>query len=96
MKDKDFSKLVASIKEAGQIKHCHKKSSRIFEITPPSIKAIRKKLNLSQSDFALMIGVSISTLQNWEQGRREPDGPAKALLKIASKNPKAVMEALYS
>ena len=96
MKDKDFSKLVASIKEAGQIKYGHKKSSRIFEIAPPSIKAIRKNLNLSQSDFALMIGVSISTLQNWEQGRREPDGPAKALLKIASKNPKAVMEALYS
>jgi putative transcriptional regulator len=96
MKDKDFSKLVASIKEAGQIKYGHRKPSRIFEIAPPSIKAIRKKLNLSQSDFALMIGVSISTLQNWEQGRREPDGPAKALLKIASKNPKAVLEALYS
>ena len=43
-----------------------------------------------------MIGISLSTLQNWEQGRREPDGPAKALLKIASKNPKAVMEALHS
>ena len=96
MKEKDFSKLVASIKEACQIKHGHKKPSRIFEITPPSIKAIRKKLNLSQNDFALMIGISLSTLQNWEQGRREPDGPAKALLKIASKNPKAVMEALHS
>jgi len=43
-----------------------------------------------------MIGVSISTLQNWEQGRREPDGPAKALLKIASKNPEAVLDALHS
>jgi putative transcriptional regulator len=96
MKDKDFSKLVSSIKEVGQIKQGNKKPSRVFEITPPSIKVIRKKLNLSQSDFALMIGVSRSTLQNWEQGRREPDGPAKALLKIASKNPKAVMEALHS
>jgi len=96
MKDKDFSKLVASIKEAGQIKYGHKKPSRVFEITPPSIKAIRKRLNLSQSDFALMIGVSVSTLQNWEQGRREPDGPAKALLRVASNNPKAVMEALHS
>jgi len=96
MKDKEFSKLVASIKEAGQVKREHKKASRIFEITPPSIKAMRKKLNLSQSAFALMIGVSISTLQNWEQGRREPDGPAKALLKIASKNPEAVMDALHS
>lgn len=96
MKKKDFSTLVASIKEAGQIKRGYKKPSRIFTITPPSIKAIRKKLNLSQNDFALMIGISLGTLQNWEQGRREPDGPAKALLKIASKNPKAVMEALHS
>ncbi len=96
MKDKEFSKLVASIKEAGLVKRGHRKASRTFEITPLSIKAIRKKLNLSQSDFALMIGVSISTLQNWEQGRREPDGPAKALLKIASKNPEAVMDALHS
>ena len=96
MKEKDFSTLVASIKEAGQIKRGNKKPSRIFTITPPSIKAIRKKLNLSQNDFALMIGISLGTLQNWEQGRREPDGPAKALLKIASKNPKAVMEALHS
>ena len=83
MKDKEFSKLVASIKDAGQIKQGYKKGSRIVELTPPSIKAIRKKLNLSQSDFALMIGVSTNTLQNWEQGCREPDGPAKALLKIA-------------
>jgi len=96
MKDREFSKLVASIKEAGQIKHNLKKAYRITEITPPSIKATRKKLNLSQSEFAMMIGVSISTLQNWEQGRREPDGPAKALLKIASKNPEAVMDALHS
>ena len=96
MKDREFSKLVASIKEAGQIKRGLKQAYRITEITPPSIKAIRKKLNLSQSEFALMIGVSISTLQNWEQGRREPDGPAKALSKIASKNPEAVMDALHS
>ena len=96
MKNREFSKLVASIKEAGQIKEGLKKAYRITEITPPSIKATRKKLNLSQSEFAMMIGVSISTLQNWEQGRREPDGPAKALLKIASKNPEAVMDALHS
>ena len=42
------------------------------------------------SEFALMIGVSVSTLQNWEQGRRNPDGPARALLKVASENPEAV------
>ena len=46
------------------------------------------------SEFALMIGVRVSTLQNWEQGRRNPDGPARALLKVASENPEAVSKAL--
>jgi len=96
MKEQDFNKLLASIKEAGKIKTGRKKPSRVFKIDPPSIKAVRNELHLSQSEFALMIGVSISTLQNWEQGRREPDGPAKALLRVATKNPKAIMEALYS
>lgn len=96
MKNEDFSKLVESIKEAGEIKAGRKKPSRVYKIDPPSIKAVREKLDVSQSEFALMIGVSTSTLQNWEQGRREPEGPAKALLKVASKKPKAVMEALHS
>ncbi|MEE8513866.1 MAG: helix-turn-helix domain-containing protein, partial [Gammaproteobacteria bacterium] len=60
------------------------------------IREVRKKLNLSQSEFALMIGVSLSTLQNWEQGRRRPEGPAQALLKVAASNPKAVIDALAS
>jgi len=51
---------------------------------------------MSQTEFAAMIGVSARTLQNWEQGRRNPDGPAKALLKVAVKNPQAVLEALHS
>jgi putative transcriptional regulator len=96
MKEKSFSKLLASIKEAGQIRADRKRPGRIFSIDPSSIKAVRRKLHLSQSEFALMIGVSTSTLQNWEQGRREPDGPAKALLKVASQNPEAVMDALHS
>ncbi len=96
MKTEDFSKLVKSIKEAGQIKAGGGKPSRVFKTDPPTIKAVRKKLHVSQTEFALMIGVSPSTLQNWEQGRREPEGPAKALLKIASKNPKVVIEALHS
>jgi putative transcriptional regulator len=49
----------------------------------------------SQSEFALMIGVSVATLQNWEPGRRSPDGPALALLRVAAKNPKAVAEGLH-
>ena len=96
MNEKDFNNLVESIKEAGKIKRGELTPSRRFEFSPLDIKTIREKLNKSQSEFALMIGVSVSTLQNWEQGRRKPEGPAKALLKVASKNPKAVMDALSS
>jgi putative transcriptional regulator len=94
MKENDFNNLVKSIRQAGKIKSGKLSPSRRFEFTPLDIKMIRAKLRKSQSEFALMIGVSISTLQNWEQGRRVPDGPAKALLKIASENPQAVAKAL--
>ena len=96
MKDDDFNMLVASIKEAGDIKTGEKKPKRVFEMHSPDIKAVRESLQLSQSEFALMIGVSVRTLQNWEQGRRKPDGPAKALLRVASRNPKAVLDALHA
>ncbi len=95
MKDDHFEKLVSSIKEAGEIKAGRKAPSRVFDIKPPEIRTVREKLNVSQSEFALMIGVSVRTLQNWEQGRRKPDGPAKALLRIASRNPNAVLDALH-
>jgi len=94
VKKKDFDKLVASVKQAGEIKRGKLKPSRAFRFKPADIKAIREKLGVSQSEFALMIGVSVSTLQNWEQGRRQPDGPARALLKVAAENPEAVAEAL--
>ena len=96
MKKDDFSKLVESIKQAGYIKKGKRKAGRTFLYKTPDIKSIRKRLHVSQSEFALMIGVSKSTVQNWEQGRREPEGPAKALLRIAEKNPQAVFEALHA
>jgi putative transcriptional regulator len=96
MNEKDFTNLVESIKDAGQIKAGKIQPSRRFEFSPPDIKAIRETLKKSESEFALMIVVSISILQKWEQGKRRPEGPAKALLKIASKNPKAIEEVLAS
>jgi putative transcriptional regulator len=70
------------------------RASRVFSFRPADIKSIRSKLGKSQCEFALMIGVSTATLQNWEQGRRVPEGPAKALLKVAAERPEAVAEAL--
>ena len=94
MNKKEFEKLVVSVKQAGKIKRGAMKASRVVDLKPMDIREVRKKLNLSQSEFALMIGVSLSTLQNWEQGRRRPEGPAQALLKVAASNPKAVIDAL--
>ena len=96
MKKENFDKLVASIKEAGEIKAGQTAPSRVSKIEPVEIKSVREKLNVSQNDFALMIGVSVRTLQNWEQGRRQPEGPAKALLRVASRNPSAILDALHS
>ena len=94
MKTDDFDKLVSSIKEAGRIKRGEIAPSRSFMFEPADIKAIRSKLDMSQSEFAFMIGVSVATQQNWEQGRRTPEGPARALLKIAAENPEALLHAL--
>jgi putative transcriptional regulator len=58
------------------------------------VAKIRQKLNLNQKDFADFMGVSIKTLQNWEQKRREPQGSARSLLRVAEKAPAAVLKAL--
>lgn len=94
MKDEAFKKLLESVHQAGQIRRKQMKASRVIEYQAADIKAIRNGLGKSQSEFAMMIGVSKDTLQNWEQGRRRPVGPARALLKIAEENPKAIVEAL--
>jgi putative transcriptional regulator len=61
--------------------------------TAHDVPAIRHKLGLSQESFALFMGVSVATLRNWEQGRREPQGAAKSLLLIAKKAPEAFLKA---
>jgi len=94
MKQKDFDELVESVREAGRILRGEVKPSREFTFSAQDVQSIRKKLHKSQDEFALMIGVSVATLRNWEQGRRQPHGPARALLKVASENPKAVEKAL--
>ena len=94
MKKQLFEDLVASVKHAGKIHRGEAKASRTFVFQPEDVRKIREKLQKSQSEFAHMIGVSLSTLQNWEQGRRQPEGPARALLVVASKAPDVVAKAL--
>lgn len=94
MKKEMFDQLVASVKQAGKIHRGEAKASRTFVFQPEEVRKIREKLNKSQSEFAQMIGVSVATLQNWEQGRRQPEGPARALLVVAAKAPNVVAKAL--
>jgi putative transcriptional regulator len=94
MRKQDFDNLVESIRQAGSIRRGEAKPSRATESTTVDVKAIRKRLGKSQSEFARMIGVSVATLQNWEQGRRQPVGPARALLRVAAANPAVVSAAL--
>ncbi len=60
--------------------------------TAPSITAVRKRAGLSQAKFAKLLGVSVRTLQEWEQGRRAPSGAARTLLLIAAKNPRVLLD----
>jgi putative transcriptional regulator len=94
MKDVAFDQLVRSVRQAGRIRRGTSKARRVRAFAPADVKTIRTRLGKSQTAFALMIGVSVATLRNWEQGRRTPDGPALALLRVASASPKAVERAL--
>jgi putative transcriptional regulator len=96
MKDDMFNELIASMKEGGAILRGKKKPSRTFIFEPMDVKRIRKGYKLSQSQFAALLGISLSTLQNWEQGRRSPEGPARVLLQVAAKYPKALLDVMHS
>ena len=72
---------------------CQWQQVRVFRAASESeIVRVRAKLGLSQSKFAAVLGISPDTLQNWDQGRRTPTGPAKVLLKIAARHPEILLE----
>jgi DNA-binding transcriptional regulator YiaG len=96
MDRKLFNELTRSIKQAGAIARGERRPSRRFEFTPSRIQAVRENTRLSQTEFARLLNVSVKTLQNWEQARREPTGPAKALLRIVEKEPVVAVRALSS
>lgn len=64
--------------------------------TPADIKALRHFVGLTQDQLALAMGISVHTLRNWEQGRRQPEGPAIALLRIAARHPRIIHESLHA
>lgn len=96
MEEEMFTELEASLKEGMKILRGESPPRRVFEFEAPDVKAIREDLDLTQHQFAAMIGISVRTLQNWEQGRREPEGPAKVLLMVAAKHPATILDTVRS
>jgi putative transcriptional regulator len=95
MKKELMQDLIESIREGGAILRGQVKAKRAFKFREPDVRAIRAKLGLSQSSFSVMLGISPATLRNWEQRRRKPVGPARVLLRVADKHPKAILEAVH-
>ena len=78
---KFFDELMESVQQTDEIVRGERPPVRVFHVDGLPVRAIRKATGLSQTQFAKAIDVHVTTLQNWEQGRREPTGPAKALLR---------------
>jgi putative transcriptional regulator len=95
MKKQMFEELLGSVREGGAILRGRQKASRRTVIRSSGIRLIRERTSLSQSQFADLIGVSVKTLQNWEQDRRQPTGPAAALLSIIEYDPALAVKAIH-
>ena len=95
MKEKNFQELLESIDQARDIHRGISKPSRMFHYEPMKVKRIRTKLGLTQAKFAKLIGISLGTLRNWEQGRTYPEGAAIVLLRVAEQNPQAIFDAVH-
>ena len=90
-----LEELLGSVREAGAILRGQQKPSRWVVVRSPGVRVIRQRTSLSQSEFAQLIGVSAKTLQNWEQDRRRPTGPAAALLSIIEHDPALAVKAIH-
>ncbi|MFV3289503.1 helix-turn-helix domain-containing protein [Pseudomonas sp. NY11955] len=89
-----FDELLESVHQMDEIVQGRCLPSREFEIDALQVRNIRMATGLTQARFAEMIDVQVATLRNWEQGRREPTGPAKALLRAIRNDPDHVLKAL--
>jgi len=92
MKDDLFQELLESVREGGAILRGGAAPARESTIGDPDVAELRAEYGLSQEKFAALLGISVRTLQNWEQGRRHPQGPARVLLRVAARNPRAILE----
>ena len=97
MRKELFNELLESVKQMREIQQGTRRPSRIttrdqlLSDRSPDVAGLRAHFGLSQAKFAALLGISVDTLQNWEQGRRQPDGPAKVLLRVAAAHPDALL-----
>lgn len=92
MNDELFKELITSVKQGAAIMKGQMQPSRSFEFPETEVRALREQFGLSQDKFADLVGISVGTLRNWEQGRRKPAGPARVLLRVASLHPEALLD----
>jgi putative transcriptional regulator len=92
MKEELYKNLIESLHEGGIILRNELPASRRFVFEPLQVKRIRDSYGLTQEKFAALLGISVGTLRNWEQGRRKPEGTALILLKVAEKHPEAILD----
>ena len=95
MDDKLFDELIESVEQAGAIRRNEAEPSREHVFTAMDVKAIRESTGRTQETFAQMIGTPLSTVRSWEQGQRQPTGPARALLKIFQADPEVASLLLH-
>lgn len=91
-----FDQMLANVRTASARAGSARRTPRGQEVNGLTVKRLRGWTQLSQPEFARLLGVELSTLRNWEQGRREPTGPARALLRAISNDPEHVLRALGS
>ena len=91
MKKEVLEELVESVKQGGAIIKGAMKASRSTEFPDSEVRTVREQYGLSQDKFASLLGISVATLRNWEQGRRRPEGPARVLLRVAAEHPEAIL-----
>jgi len=92
--DKDIDKMIASDAETAPDMARGRDWRRVLTPRVPDVQAIRRKLGMSQSEFAARFGFSVRTVQEWEQGRALPDRPARILLRVIEKSPRTVARAV--
>jgi putative transcriptional regulator len=92
MKYELFKELLESVKQGSAIIKGTVKPLRTFEFPESEVRKIREQYGLSQDKFATLMGISVATLRNWEQGRRKPEGPARVLLRVAATHPDALLD----